>query len=54
MADLSPEMICADFLAGANIENGDAKMLLLALDRLYKLLPSSQQQQFLENLKRVS
>jgi hypothetical protein len=48
------EMMCADFLAGANLENGDAKMLLLTLDRLYKLLPSPQQQQFLENLKKAS
>jgi hypothetical protein len=48
------EMICADFLAGVNIENGDAKMLLLALDRLFKLLPSPQKQQFLENLERAS
>jgi hypothetical protein len=48
------EMICADFLAGANLENGDAKMLLLALDRLFKLLPSPQQQQFFESLKRAS
>jgi hypothetical protein len=48
------EMICADFLAGANLEGGDAKILLLALDRLYKLLPSPQQVQFLEGLKRAS
>jgi hypothetical protein len=47
------EMICADFLAGADLENGDAKMLLLALDRLYKLLPPPQKRQFLENLERV-
>ena len=48
------EMICADFLAGVNLDGGDAKMLLLALDRLYKLLPSPQKQQFLENLERAS
>ena len=47
------EMICADFLAGANLENGDAKMVLLALDRLYKLLPSPQKQQFLESLREL-
>jgi hypothetical protein len=46
--------ICADFLAGANLQNGDAKMLLLALDRLYSLLPHPQKHQFLESLKRVS
>ena len=48
------EMICADFLAGANLEGGDAGALLLALDRLFRLLPSPQQQQFLEGLKRNS
>jgi hypothetical protein len=48
------EMICADFLAGANLEGGDGSALLLALDRLYRLLPSAQKQQFLEDLKRAS
>jgi hypothetical protein len=42
------EMICADFLAGAGLETGDTKSLRLALDRLFGLLPSSEQQQFLE------
>jgi len=44
------ETICADFLAGANLESGDTKPLLLALDRLFGLLSSSKQQQFLESL----
>jgi hypothetical protein len=48
------EMICADFLAGANLEGGDAGSLLLALDRLFKLLPSPQQEQFLRGLEGVS
>ncbi len=48
------EMICADFLAGANLDGGDESALLLALDRLYRLLPSTQQQQFLEGLKGAS
>ena len=48
------EMICADFLAGANLEGGDPGALLLALDRLFRLLPSPQQQQFLEGLKRYA
>jgi hypothetical protein len=47
-------MICADFLAGANLEGGDAAALLLALDRIFRLLPSPQKQQFLEGLKRAS
>ena len=44
------EMICADFLAGANLESGDTKALRLALDRLFRLLPSSERQQFLESV----
>ena len=48
------EMICADFLAGANLENGDASALLLALDRLFTLLPSPQREQFLSNLQKAS
>jgi hypothetical protein len=42
------EMICADFLAGANLENGDTKAVRLALDRLFGLLPSSDQEEFLD------
>jgi hypothetical protein len=48
------EMICADFLAGANLQNGDASALLLALDRLFTLLPSPQREQFLSNLQKAS
>jgi hypothetical protein len=48
------EMICADFLAGANLEGSDAGTLLLALDRLFRLLPSPQQQQFLDGVQRAS
>ena len=40
----------ADFLAGANLEGGDAAALLLAIDRLFKLLPAPQKQQFLAGL----
>jgi hypothetical protein len=48
------EMICADFLAGANLESGDSKALRLALDRLFGLLPSSEQQGFLESVATTS
>ena len=48
------EMICADFLAGANLESGDIKALRLALDRLFGLLPASEQQEFLESLGTTS
>jgi hypothetical protein len=41
------EMICADFLAGANLDNGDPEMLLWAMTRLFKVLPEAQKQAFL-------
>src|SRR5271157_2086260 len=49
------EMICADFLAGAHLENGNPEILLNSISRYYKFLPGEQQQAFLENLhERVS
>ncbi|HEY6770707.1 MAG TPA: hypothetical protein VI386_38680 [Candidatus Sulfotelmatobacter sp.] len=44
------EMICADFLAGANLESGDPEMLLCAMTRLFKVLPEDHKQAFLEGL----
>jgi hypothetical protein len=44
------EMICADFLAGANMDNGNPEILLNSISRYYKFLPGEQQQAFLENL----
>jgi hypothetical protein len=44
------EMICADFLAGAHLDNGDPEILLNSISRYYKFLPGEQQQAFLENL----
>jgi hypothetical protein len=44
------EMICADFLAGANVDNGDPEMLLCSMTRLIKLLPGEQRQTFLGGL----
>ena len=41
------EMICADLLAGANLDNESPDALLTSLRRLFGLLPGSQQQQFL-------
>ena len=35
------EMICADFLAGANLDNGDPEMLLFSMTRFFKFLPQS-------------
>jgi hypothetical protein len=41
-------MICADFLAGANLQDGNPDILLLSMSRLYNLLPSAQQQKLLQ------
>jgi hypothetical protein len=40
------EMICADFLSGANLQNGNPKALLLSLCRLYEFLSPAQRQEF--------
>ena len=45
------EMICADFLAGVNLENGHADALLTSVRRFFDFLPASQQQQFLRDLR---
>ena len=45
------EMICADFLAGANLDSGNPDVLLWAVSRLFKLLPNHQQQQFVAELQ---
>ena len=42
------EMICADFLAGANLDNGDPETLLFSMTRFFKFLPLPQRQSFLE------
>ena len=44
------EMICADFLAGANLDNGDPDTLLFSMSRFFKFLPVDQRQVFLEGL----
>ena len=48
------EMICADFLAGASLEDGNAEVLLISLQQIYRLLPQQQQQQFLNELRRTA
>jgi hypothetical protein len=45
------EMICADFLAGAHLDNGNPEILLNSISRYYKFLPGEQRQAFLENLR---
>jgi hypothetical protein len=43
-------MICADFLAGANLDNGDPETLLFSMARFFKFLSEEQRQAFLGNL----
>ena len=44
------EMICADFLAGANLENEDPNVLLESVTRFFKFLPDRERQSFLEKV----
>ena len=45
------EMICADFVAGAHLDDGNSEILLHSISRYYQFLPNEQQQAFLENLR---
>jgi hypothetical protein len=42
------EMICADFLAGANLDNGDSQLLLQSALRFFKFLPQPEKKSFLD------
>jgi hypothetical protein len=44
------EMICADFLAGANLDNADPETLLFSMKRFFGLLPEGQKQTFVESI----
>ena len=44
------EMICADFLAGANLENGNSQVLLQSILRFFKFLPGEERRMFLDHL----
>jgi hypothetical protein len=44
------EMICADFLAGANLDNGNPDLLLNSISHLCKFLRDEQRQIFVEQL----
>lgn len=48
------EMICADFLAGANLDNGDPDILLMSMTRFFRFLSPHQQKTFLDLLKAAS
>jgi len=45
------EMICADFLAGANLENGNARVLLQSVLRFFKFLPGEERKAFLDHFQ---
>ena len=42
------EMICADFLAGANLDAGNSSVLLYSVLRLFKFLPNEERKAFLD------
>jgi hypothetical protein len=44
------EMICADFLAGANLENENSEILLQSALQFFKFLPSQAKETFLRHL----
>jgi len=46
----SLEMICADFLAGANLDNGNPDLLLNSISHFFKFLPGEQRQMFVEQI----
>jgi hypothetical protein len=44
------EMICADFLAGANLENENPEVLLQSALRFFKFLPGEERKTFLQHV----
>jgi len=44
------EMICADFLAGANLENENPEVLLQSALRFFKFLPGEERRTFLHHV----
>src|SRR6184192_1696908 len=44
------EMICADFLAGANLDSGDPEILLNSISQFFKFLPGEQKHTFLQRV----
>ena len=47
------EMICADFLAGANLEGANPEVLVLSVKRLIRMLVPEQRQQILEQTETI-
>ena len=48
------EMICADFLAGANLDHGDPETLLFSMQRFYKFLPGEERRKFLGTVGEIA
>ena len=48
------EMICADFLAGANLDNGNPDTFLRSVSRFFQFLPREQKQAFLKHAESAS
>ncbi len=48
------KMICADFLAGAHLDDDNPETLLNSISRYYKFLPGEQRQAFLESLRETA
>jgi len=44
------EMICADFLAGANLDNQNPETLLFSMTRFFKFLSEPQKRAFLQEI----
>ena len=48
------EMICADFLAGANLDHAQPEQLLRSALHFFKCLPDEQQYSFIESVQKKS
>jgi hypothetical protein len=48
------EMICADFLAGASLDNGDPELLLRPTLRFFAFLPGEHKQVFLNRVAQAA
>ena len=45
------EMICADFLAGAHLDDQNPETLMCSMTRFFQFLPGERQEAFLEHLR---
>ncbi|MGE5054691.1 MAG: hypothetical protein ACM3WP_11050 [Acidobacteriota bacterium] len=48
------EMICADFLAGANLDHGDPEIMVFSMKRFFKFLSTEQKDSFLNSCRNGS